>query len=98
MLDLGLRLKGIRTQDSERVMGEAEIMTPQPLPSSKVLNVLRFADHPLGTIEIAEKLGVSRKVAEVRLFNLMSEGKISGRKFSSGRHGVWVWWYVLKRL
>jgi hypothetical protein len=74
-------------------------MTRSPLPSRKVLNLLKAAVHPLGTIEIVGEIGVSRKVAEVRLFNLMSEGRISGRKISSGMHGVWIWWsqgYVQK--
>ena len=61
------------------------------LKKYRILIVIRSSPHPLGTVEIAELLGVSRKVAEARMFQLMSEGKISGRKIPGGA-GVWIWW------
>jgi hypothetical protein len=44
--------------------------------------------------KIGEKKGLPQKVAEVRLVRLLADGKISGRKISSGGQGVWVWWIV----
>ena len=58
----------------------------------KILKLISQANRHLGTVEIAKRIGESRKVTEARLVQLMAERKICGFKISSGGHGAWIWW------
>ncbi|WP_456328378.1 winged helix-turn-helix transcriptional regulator [Archaeoglobus sp.] len=58
---------------------------------SKILDVLKREGVPLVTSEIAEKIGVDRRVVLRRLQRLAIEGKIKGRKIEAA-NGIWIWW------
>ncbi len=58
---------------------------------SKILNILKDEGVPLVTSEIAEKIGVDRRVVLRRLQKLAIEGKIKGRKIDVA-NGIWIWW------
>ncbi len=58
---------------------------------SKILEVLERERVPLVTSEIAEKVGVDRRVVLRRLQKLAIEGKIKGRKIEAA-NGIWIWW------
>ncbi len=58
---------------------------------SKILEVLKVEGVPLVTSEIAEKIGVDRRVVLRRLQKLAIEGKIKGRKIEAA-NGIWIWW------
>jgi DNA-binding Lrp family transcriptional regulator len=57
----------------------------------KLVNVLKSEGVPLVTSEIAEKVGVDRRVVLRRLQKLAIEGKIKGRKIEAA-NGIWIWW------
>lgn len=57
----------------------------------KILNILRSEGVPLVTSEIAEKIGVDRRVVLRRLQRLAIEGKIKGRRIDVA-NGIWIWW------
>jgi len=58
---------------------------------SKILEILRSEGVPLVTSEIAEKMGVDRRIVLRRLQKLAIEGKIKGRKIEAA-NGIWIWW------
>jgi len=57
----------------------------------KILEVLRSEGVPLVTSEIAEKIGVDRRIVLRRLQKLAIDGKIRGRKIEAA-NGIWIWW------
>jgi cytochrome b subunit of formate dehydrogenase len=68
-----------------------------PYPVSYILapfrlTINRFILPFLGIVEVAQVIGMLRKVAEAKLVQPPADGRISGRKISSGGHGVWVRW------
>jgi len=58
---------------------------------SRILEVLRVEGVPLVTSEIAEKIGMDRRIVLRRLQKLAIEGKIRGRKIEAA-NGIWIWW------
>lgn len=48
-----------------------------------------LGDNPLGTGEIAEKVGCDYRTAYIRLKQLLVDGKIRGKKMN---RQAWMWW------
>jgi DNA-binding Lrp family transcriptional regulator len=57
----------------------------------RLIDVLKNAGVPLVTSEVAEKVGIDRRVVLRRLQKLAIEGKIKGRKIEAA-NGIWIWW------
>jgi predicted transcriptional regulator len=60
-------------------------------PSNKILRIINRSQHPLGTKEIGNRLGVSWDTVDIKLKILHGSGQIEGRKILGGK-GVWIWW------
>lgn len=63
---------------------DAEDQAPNvQYPRSAFVEAVREADDPLGTAEVAERVGCSRELAYKRLRELTDEGEIERRKIGS---------------
>ncbi len=60
----------------------------------KIYEILKEANVPLITSEIAEKLNLERRVVLRRLQRMAIEGKVRGRRIDAA-NGIWIWWISL---
>ncbi len=61
----------------------------------KIIDILKSAEGPLATSEIAKIIGMNRRVTLRALQKLAIEGKIKGRRAKVAR-GLWLWWIEKK--
>lgn len=61
----------------------------------EILAVL--SDKPMGTSEVAKKLGCHNITALRKLHELHDDKKIEGRKIRPCKAGEWVWWKLPSR-
>ncbi len=57
----------------------------------KIYEILKKANAPLITSEIAEMLKLERRVVLRRLQRMAIEGKVKGRRVDVA-NGIWIWW------
>ncbi len=58
--------------------------------SLEILDILTAA--PMGTGEVAKKLGCQHQTALRRLHKLLDDGRIEGKKLRPCKAGEWVWY------
>ena len=57
----------------------------------RIMKILSSVDGPLATSEIAQMIGMNRRVTLRALQKLAIEGKIKGRRAKVAK-GLWLWW------
>ncbi len=74
---------GVNMEDV-RMYSEEEIR-------ERIMKILSSVDGPLATSEIAQMIGMNRRVTLRALQKLAIEGKIKGRRAKVAK-GLWLWW------
>ncbi len=66
-------------------------MYPEEEVRERIMEILSSVDGPLATSEIAQMIGMNRRVTLRALQKLAIEGKIKGRRAKVAK-GLWLWW------
>ncbi len=82
----GRRKKNGDDEDMEDVR-----MYPEEEVRERIMEILSSVDGPLATSEIAQMIGMNRRVTLRALQKLAIEGKIKGRRAKVAK-GLWLWW------
>ncbi len=76
--------------EEERPMEEMQMYSEEEV-RERIMDLLSSTAGPMATSEIAQAVGVNRRVALRILQKLAIEGKIKGRRAKVAK-GLWLWW------